>query len=874
MEKLDQKRQLAAIMFTDIEGYTALMQKDEEKANLIRERHRQVFTEITESHKGNILQYFGDGTLSMFSSALDAVKCSVEMQQVFVEKPSIPIRIGIHMGDVLVTDDDIFGDAVNIASRVESLGKAGSVLISEKVHDEIKNHSGFTAVSMGDFSLKNVDEPMKVFALSNEGLVVPGSEEMLAKGKVTRKDIPNNLPNPATRFFGRELELKQVKELLANQRLVTLQGSGGCGKTRLAIEAARQTLNLFPDGVWFVSLAHLTDPELVADTLAETLQVKPQKDKSIEEKIVDRISNKKLLVVVDNCEHLVDECARILNLLINQTQEPIFLVTSREAINIPGEATFQTPSLPFPESTAKLEEIIGFDSIQLFRDRVLLNKPGFELDESNGPIVSSICQRLDGIPLAIEMAASRVKVLEPSAILDRLTHHFNLLSSDIRTAPPRHQTLIATIDWSNELLTEDERTLFYRLSVFSGDFDLDDAEKVCGYTPLEEFHVLDLLTHLVDKSLVITVDKNETVRYSLLSILKQYGVEKLSEMGKLKILQECYCNYYLDKAGVAYKERMNNSLKWLGWFSLELNNLYGVFSIIQNDPLKRLKLASLVAEFFYMLSILGIGREILTGALEASTQRNVDRALTLSVLGFLELWYTNSDLGYQKLKEGIEIIKELEDDQAKVDVYWMFGMAKAIHKDWDEAYKIMEEGLRIARDCKDPWMEIRYKTINTWIPINQLKPELIEAEAKDNLEEAIGLGNIFDITVARHIYADIPLQKGDFQLAEKRYMDAVKIAREMGMTLQADLELQGMAMSVAGQGRYEKAIRLFGAAMAKFEEFGAELVTLDFWITCINRTIGKAIEAVGPEKAQELDQEGRQMGFEEALEYAYDVEKD
>ncbi len=874
MEKSDQKRQLAAIMFTDIEGYTALMQHDEEKANLIRERHRQVFKPITEDHEGKILQYYGDGTLSMFSSTLDAVKCGVEMQQAFLDNPSIPVRIGIHVGDVLVTEDDIFGDAVNIASRIESLGKAGSVLISEKVNDEIKNHVGFKTVSLGHFPFKNVDEPIKVLALANEGLTVPDSNEMLDKGKVIKKDIPTNLPNPATRFFGREQELKQLKELLAKERLVTLQGSGGCGKTRLAIEAARQSLNLYPDGVWFVSLAPLTDPELVADTLAETLQVKPQKDKSIEEKIVDRISKKKLLVVIDNCEHLIDECARILNLLIDQTQDPLFLVTSREAINIPGEATFQIPSLPFPETTAKLDEIIGFDSIQLFRDRVLLNKPGFQLDESNGHIVSSICQRLDGIPLAIEMAASRVKILEPAAILDRLSHHFNLLSSDIRTAPPRHQTLIATIDWSNELLTEDERTLFYRLSVFTGDFDLDDAEKVCGYAPLEEFQVLDLLTHLVDKSLIITIDKNGTVRYSLLEIMKQYGVEKLSQKRELSVLEEHYCNYYMDKTAIAYKERMNNSLKWLPWIALELNNLQGALKLLQNDPDKRLELASSLSDFMYIQANTVIGREILIAALESVPKRNIYRARTLNALGFLELFYMNSELGYQKMKDANDIIQELGDKQGKLDTYCWYGMAKTIHEEWEEAQKILVEGLEIAKAYQNPWMEIRFKMLATWIPINQLKPELIEDQVEEHLSKAKKLGHPYDITVSYHIYADVPLQKGDFKLAEIRYIDAAKSAMALGSILQADIELQGVAMAVSGQGRHEKGLRLFGAAIGKFEEIGAELISLNFWMTCINNTVGKAIEAVGPEKAKALDLEGRQMGFEEALEYAYDVEKD
>jgi len=209
-----------------------------------------------------------------------------------------------------------------------------------------------------------------------------------------------------------------------------------------------------------------------------------------------------------------------------------------------------------------------------------------------------------------------------------------------------------------------------------------------------------------------------------------------------------------------------------------------------------------------------------------------------------------------------------------MNIYCWYGMAKTMNEEWDEGRKVLDEGLQIASENKDPWMEVRYKINIAWIAINQLKPELIEAEAKDNLEEALRLGNVYDITVARHIYADIPLQNGDYKLAEKRYMEALKIALEMGSILQADIEMQGMAMAVAGQGRHEKGLQLFGAALGRFEEIGVELVTLNFWITCINRTIGKSMEVLGPEKSQSLDLEGRQMGFEKAIEYAFDINKD
>ncbi|MDH3709852.1 MAG: adenylate/guanylate cyclase domain-containing protein [Cyclobacteriaceae bacterium] len=868
-----QTRQLAAIMFTDIEGYTALMQKDEQQAVQLRARHREIFNATTTKYQGQILQYYGDGTLSIFSSVIDSVNCAAEMQVLFQQEPVVPVRIGIHLGDIIVREDEVIGDAVNIASRIESLAVVGSVLVSNRVQMDLKNHQEIRTQSLGYFEFKNVQQPMEVFALDHKGLKIPVAKEMLNKGKVSRRDVPNNLPKPATRFFGRKKELEQLAELLENHRLVTLVGPGGCGKTRLSMEVAGETMPFFPDGVWFVGLAQVTNPELVADTLAETLHIKPEKGKPIEETVARKLSNKKLLIVFDNCEHVIDECARILGLLMVNTVDPRILTTSRETLNIPGEATYRISPLPVPESNAKPDEILVFDAVQLFRDRVLLNKPDFELDESNSQVVSTICQKLEGIPLAIEMAASRIKVMDPNTILDRLSDQFRLLSGGLRTAPQHQRTLRATIDWSNDLLTKDEKTLFYRLSIFTSDFDLEDAEKVCGYHPLTELQILDLLAQIVDKSLIVTLERDRIIRYRLLEVMKQYGQEKVSQNGEMEELQQHYANYYLEQAGLAHEERMKDGIRWSAWLSQELPNIQGALNIFQSEPAQRLKLASLLAEFFFLHANLSIGQKILSSALEASSDRNVDRARALCGLGFIEI-LIDPDLGYQKMTEGIQIIQELEDEQAKLDIYWRYGSFKSAYGDWEEAQMIMEEGLQIARDRKDPWMELRYKNNLSWVAIGQLKPELVEADIDSNLKEALELGNIYDITDAYHINADVAFLKGDFKLAESRYAEAINNALKMGSDLEVNVLLNSLAISVAGQGRYEKGLRLFGASLEKFEELEAVIPELDTVMKRYNLTIQKAIDALGEAKSQSLHAEGRKMGFEQAIDYAFDMGKD
>jgi non-specific serine/threonine protein kinase len=685
--------------------------------------------------------------------------------------------------------------------------------------------------------------------------------------------VPNNLPNVATRFFGRENELQHLREVLAEARLVTLQGPGGCGKTRLAIELARRNLIAYPDGVWFVSLAQLTNPNLVGDSVAEALQVKPEKDRPIEHTIAHRISAKRMLVVVDNCEHLVEECARILDVLVTHTEVPQFLSTSREPMKVAGEAVFSTQPLPAPSPTSTPEEIVGCDSVLLFRDRALLNDAAYQLNEGSAECVGAICRKLDGIPLAIEMAASRVKAMGHEAVLQRLSDQLRILTSGVRTAPPRHQTLRATIDWSNDLLHEDERTLFHRLSVFAGDFDLADAEGVCGFEPLSESQVLDLLTQLLDKSLVVRVEADRAVRYALLELMKQYGREQLATKGELEKLERGYCDYYLAMARVAYKERSENVVKWLVWLQRELYNVQGALSLLGKDQSRRVELASLTGEFLVLQSRLGLAREILASALKDYPPRDAHRARALSALGWLECFYGDFDTGLAMVEEGFEIVREMDSASEKLNLYWVYGFAKTIQQEWEQARGALVEGLRLAEVAGDPWLAVRYRVFLNWISVNQLRPDVIEHDVESCLQEALARGHPFDITVSHHIYADVPLQKGDFTLSERRYIEAARSALAYQNTLQAVIEMQGVAMSVAGQGRHDKGLRLFGASMAKFEEVGAQLVKLNFWLTCIQRTIGKSMESVGPERAQLLDGEGRRMGWERALEYAFDVDR-
>ena len=386
---------------------------------------------------------------------------------------------------------------------------------------------------------------------------------------------PNNLPLELSSFVGREKELAEVRRLLESSRLLTLTGSGGCGKTRLAL-AAGELVEGFEDGVWVVDLAPLADPSLVPQAVASTLGVREQPGRLPTGTLSDYLGSKKVLLILDNCEHLVGACAELAEALLRSCPGLGVLATSREALGITGEVAWPVPALSLPDvrRLPDIESLLHYESAPLFVERAAAVRPTFALTEQNAVAVAQICYRLDGIPLAIELAAARAKVLSVEQIAERLDDCFRLLAAGGRTAMPRHRTLHATMDWSHELLPDEERALFRRLSVFAGGFSLEAAESVCAGEDLERDDVLELLSHLVDKSLVVTSDRDGETRYRLLETIRQYTREKLSESGEAGQVREWHAGYYLALAEAAEPElKGERQVAWLERFERDHDNL-------------------------------------------------------------------------------------------------------------------------------------------------------------------------------------------------------------------------------------------------------------------------------------------------------------
>jgi predicted ATPase len=395
----------------------------------------------------------------------------------------------------------------------------------------------------------------------------------------TPQRAPNNLPTQLSSFVGREKELAEVRRLLKDTRLLTLTGAGGCGKTRLALAAADELVETFEDGVWLVDLAPLSDPSLVPQAIASAPGVREQPGRSLTETLSDYLASRKVLLVLDNCEHLIESCAELAEFLLRSCPGLWVLATSREALGIAGEVAWPVPSLSLPDlrRVPNIDSLSRYEAARLFIDRAEAIKPTFALTEQNAPSVARICYRLDGIPLAIELAAARTKVLSVEEISERLDDCFGLLTTGNRTALPRQRTLYATMVWSHELLSEQEQILFRRLSVFAGGFTLQAAEAVCAGDDLERNEVLDLLSHLVDKSLVIMRENSTGTRYRLLETVRQYGRERLKESEDE--VEQRHAGFFVGLAEEAEGELSgSDQARWLTLLQSEHDNLRAALS--------------------------------------------------------------------------------------------------------------------------------------------------------------------------------------------------------------------------------------------------------------------------------------------------------
>src|SRR5271170_1469608 len=555
------------LLLADVEGSTRLWESQPKEMTAAVARLNQTVSEAIAEHGGvrPVEQGEGDSFVAAFDRASDAVACALELQ--LAPLAPIRLRIGVHTGEIQLRDEGNYaGPTINRTARLRDLGHGGQTLLSGATEALVLDGlpSGGWLTELGTHALRDLPRPERVIQLCHPDLANDFPPLRLSKAVISQR-----LPVQLTSFVGRQAELSQVHELLTQNRLLTLTGAGGAGKTRLAIQTAGQLsgeFGRFPEGVWYVDLAPITDPEFVPLTVARAFGLPDQPGRSTMDTLTRFVADRQMLVVLDNCEHLLDASATLVNELLGAAAGLTLLATSREPIGVAGEISWRVPSLSLTD-----------EAIELFTDRARHVRPDFAVTDDNAATVGEICRRLDGLPLAIELAAARVRALSLAEILDSLHDRFRLLTGGARTAVRRQQTLRASVDWSHALLTEPERVLFRRLAVFVGGFDFDAAQAVGADTDVERYQVLDQLTLLVDKSLVMADDSEERTRYRLLETVRQYALEKLGESGEADAVRSRHRDYYtalaapLDTPGRGdYERRLERA-------EIEIDNLRAAF---------------------------------------------------------------------------------------------------------------------------------------------------------------------------------------------------------------------------------------------------------------------------------------------------------
>ena len=523
---------IATFLFTDIEGSSRLWEREPERMGAALARHDAIIRGAVERHHGTVVKMLGDGVHAHFDDPLDAINAILEIQLTLVDPAStggfpLKIRSGVHAGAVSMRNDDYFGSAVNRAARIMSSAHGGQVLVSRAVLDLVADRlpGEIELRDLGAVRLRDLTSPEHLYQVMHAKL----RRDFPALRSL--ETTPNNLPQQLTSFVGRERELAEVKRALGTTRLLTLIGPGGIGKTRIGLHVAAEMMDEHPDGVWFVDLAPLTDAQLVPHALASVLGVVEEAGRPVTEAIVKYLKDRRELILLDNCEHLLHACADLATQILRNAPNVRILASSRELMHVAGETSFPVPTLSVPDVDRKVtaEALPHFEAAHLFIDRATAVKPAFRVTEQNAGAIADICRRLDGIPLAIELAAARVRALSVDAIAARLSDRFKLLAGGDQSALPRQQTLRALIDWSYDLLSDPEKALLRRLSVFAGGWTLEAAEEVAAGGVLDRGDVLDLQAHLVDKSLVALDADGD--RYRMLETVREYAMEKL-ERGK------------------------------------------------------------------------------------------------------------------------------------------------------------------------------------------------------------------------------------------------------------------------------------------------------------------------------------------------------
>ena len=782
------------LLLADVEGSTRLWETQPEQMTAAFARLDHALCDLVSAHGGArpVEQGEGDSFVAAFARASDAVACALELQRA----PLAPIRlrIGVHTGEVQLRDEgNYIGPTINRAARIRDLSHGGQTVLSGTTEDLVADALPADAwlTDLGRHELRGVPRPEWVVQLCH-----PDLRNDFPPLRTPKSVGARNLPVQLTSFVGRQAEMHEVRQLLADNRLVTLSGAGGAGKTRLAIEIAARIAPEFGDGVWYVDFAPITDPAVVPVTVARALSLPDQPGRSTMDTLLRFVRDRQMLMVLDNCEHLLDASADLVVALLGGAPGLTVLATSREPIGVTGEATWRVPSLSVADA-----------AIELFADRARLAQTGFKVTDDNAPAVAEICRRLDGMPLAIELAAARVRALSLAEIVDSLHDRFRLLTGGSRTAVRRQQTLRASVDWSHALLTQPERVLFRRLAVFLGGFDLDAAQAVAGGGELERYQVLDQLALLVDKSLVVADDSGDRTRYRLLETVRQYALEKLGESGEADVVRARHRDHYTSMAalldapaGTDYEQRIEQA-------DIEIDNLRAAFawSRENSDVELALRLASSLQPLWQARGRL---REGLTWFDTALTDLDAQhpgvtpaaRARALADRATLAIWVDAAESPDQA-QQALVIARGVDDPALLARALTACGYIAA-YFDAEAAPGYFAEAIGLARALDDRWRLSQILTAQAVAAaLIAGDPIATRGPAEEGRDLADAIGNRFDSRRCRFWLAMAHLYQGDLARAAAQFAELVAEANAAhdGVWEVNSLASQGIVLAYQGE---------------------------------------------------------------------------
>jgi predicted ATPase/class 3 adenylate cyclase/DNA-binding CsgD family transcriptional regulator len=726
---------MATLLLADVEGSTRLWETQPAEMTAGLARLNQTVAEVIAAYGGvrPVEQGEGDSFVAAFVRASDAVACALELQRA----PLAPIRlrIGVHTGEVQLRDEGNYaGSTINRTARLRDLAHGGQTVLSGATEDIVVDRlpDGAWLTDLGTHALRDLPRPERVVQLCH-----PDLRDEFPPLRTPQSFGVHNLPVQLTSFVGRKAEIEEVRRLLADSRLVTLTGAGGAGKTRLAVEIAVRIAPEFGDGVWYVDLAPVTHPEVVPVTVARALGLPDQPGRSTLDTLLRFVRDRHLLVVTDNCEHVLDATAELVMALLGGAPGLTVLATSREPIGVAGEATWRVPSLSVADA-----------AIELFADRARLAQTGFTIGSDNAATVAEICGRLDGMPLAIELAAARVRALSLAEILDGLHDRFRLLTGGARTAVRRQQTLRASVDWSHALLSEPERVLFRRLSVFLAGLDLDAAQAVAGDGDVERYQVLDQLTLLVDKSLVVAENTSGRTRYRLLETVRQYALEKLAESGEADAVRERHRDHYTAMAAMLDAPARTDYERRVEQAAEEMDNLRAAFvwSLEAGDVGRALELATSLQPLWFTRGCIREGlawfdAAITVGDKHISEVGDAVRARALGDKALLDAWVA-AKFSMDLAEQALAIARELDDPAVLARVLTDCG-AVAGYYDPEVARSYFAEAIGLARAIGDRWrlsQILAFQAQGAAIAGDPLASRAAAEEGR-NLADAIGDGS-------------------------------------------------------------------------------------------------------------------------------------